>query len=207
MSSNPLTSDPCSILTRQSCQSITKEVAQKFSVQFSHSVVSDSLWPHGLQHTRPPCPSPRVCSNSCPLSWWCHPTISSSVIPFSSSPQSLPASGSFQMSQPFVLGGQRVGVSASTSVLPMNIQDWPPLGKFSIDINQSSICPFLLFSAPSFFLFLWAVCAPEKAMAPHSSTLAWKIPWREEPGRLQSMGSLRVGYDWATSHSLFTFLY
>ena len=128
MSSNPLTSDPCSVLTRQSCQSITKEVAQKFSVHFSHSVVSDSLWPHGLQHTRPPCPSPRVCSNSCPLSWWCHPTISSSVIPFSSSPQSLPASGSFQMSQLFVSGGQSIGVSASTSVLPMNTQDWSPLG-------------------------------------------------------------------------------
>ena len=100
------------------------------SVQFSHSVVSDSLWPYGLQHTRPPCPSPTpgVYSNSCPLSRWCHPAISSSVIPFSSCLQSCPASGSFQMSQFFASGGQSIGVSASTSVLPMNIQDWFPLG-------------------------------------------------------------------------------
>ena len=100
------------------------------SVQFSHSVVSDSLWPHGLQHTKLPCPSPTpgACSNSCPLSQWCHPTISSSVIPFSSCLQSFPASGSFQMSQLFTSGGQRTGVSASTSVLPMNTQDWSPLG-------------------------------------------------------------------------------
>ena len=99
-------------------------------VQFSHSVVSDSLWPHGLQHTTPPCPSPtpRVYSNSCPLSRWCHPTISSSVIPFSSNVQSFPASGSLQMSQFFVSGGQSTGVSASALVLPMNIQGWFPLG-------------------------------------------------------------------------------
>ena len=88
------------------------------SVQFSSSVVSNSLWPHGLQHARPPCPSPtpRAYSNACPLSWWCHPTISSSVIPFSSHLQSFPASGSFQMSQFFTSGGQRIGVSASASV-------------------------------------------------------------------------------------------
>ena len=100
------------------------------SVQFSHSVVFDSLWPHGLQHTRPPCPSPTpgVFSNSCPLSWWCHTTISSSVIPFSSCLQSFPASGSFPMSQFFASGGQSIGGSASASVLPMNIQDWFPLG-------------------------------------------------------------------------------
>ena len=100
------------------------------SVQFSHSVVSNSLWPHELQHTRPPCPSPTtgVYPNSCPLSWWHHPTISSSVVPFSSCPQSFPASGSFQMSQYFTSGGQSIGVSASTSVLPMNTQDWSPLG-------------------------------------------------------------------------------
>ena len=98
----------------------------EWSVQFSHSVVSDSLWPHGLQHARPPCPSPdpRVYSNWCPLSWRCHPTISSSVIPFSSCLQSFPASGSFQMSQLFASGSQSIGVTASTSVLPMNIQDW-----------------------------------------------------------------------------------
>ena len=96
------------------------------SVQFSRSVMSDSLQPHGLQHTRPPCPSPTpgVHSNPCPLSRWYHPTISSSVVPFSSCPQSFPASGSFQMSQLFIWGGQSIGVSASTSVLPMNTQDW-----------------------------------------------------------------------------------
>ena len=103
---------------------------QRQSVQFSHSVVSYSLWPHGLQHTRAPYPSPTpgVYSNLCPLSWWCHPTISSSVIPFSSCSQFSPASGSFKMSQPFASGSQRIGVSASTSVLPMNTQDWSPLG-------------------------------------------------------------------------------
>ena len=100
------------------------------SVQLSRSVVSDSLRPHESQHTRPPCPSPipGVYSNPCPLSQWCHPTISSSVVPFSSCPQSFPASGSFQMSPLFTLGGQRTGVSASASVLPMNTQDWPSLG-------------------------------------------------------------------------------
>ena len=98
--------------------------------QFSHSVVSDSLWPHGLQHARLPCPSPTpgACSVLCPSSLWCHPTISSSVIHFFSCLQSFPASGSFPVSQFFTSGGQSVGVSASTSVLPMNIQDWFPLG-------------------------------------------------------------------------------
>ena len=100
------------------------------SVQFSHSVVSDSLWPHELQHDRLSCPSPSpgVHPNSCPLSRWCHPTILSSVIPFSSCLQSFPASGSFQMSQFFASGGQSIGVSTLTSVLPMNTQDWSPLG-------------------------------------------------------------------------------
>ena len=95
------------------------------SIQFSHSVVSNSLGPHGLQHTRPTCPSPnpRAYSNSCPLSRWCHPTISSPVTPYSSHLQSSPASGSFQMSQFFASGGQSIGVSASASVVPMNIQD------------------------------------------------------------------------------------
>ena len=100
------------------------------TVQFSRSVVSDSLWPRGLQHARPPCPSPTpgVESNSCPLSWWRHPTISSSVVPFSSCLLSFPASGSFPMSQLFASGGQNIGVSASTSVLPSNAQNWFPLG-------------------------------------------------------------------------------
>ena len=100
------------------------------SVQHNHSVVSDSLWPRGLQHTRLPCPSPtpRAYSNSCPLSWWCHPTISSFVISFSSCLQSAPESGSFPMGQLFPSGGQSIGASASASVLPMNIQDWFPIG-------------------------------------------------------------------------------
>ena len=98
------------------------------SVQFSHSVVSDSLRPHELQHTRPPYPSPTpgVHSNSCPSSRWCHPAISSSVIPFSSCPQSLPASGSFPMSQLFAWGGQSTGVSALASFLPKKSQGWSP---------------------------------------------------------------------------------
>ena len=101
-----------------------------FSVKGSHTVVSNSLWPHEPQYARLPCPSPtpRVHPNPCPLSQWCHPTISSSVIPFSSCPQSFPASASFPMSQLFASGGQGTGASASTSVLPMNTQDWSPLG-------------------------------------------------------------------------------
>ena len=98
------------------------------SVQFSCSVMSSSLWPHGLQHARIPCPSPTpsAYSNSCPSSWWCQPTISSSVVPFSSHLQSFPVSGSFQTNQFFASGGQSIGASAS--FLPMNIQDWFPLG-------------------------------------------------------------------------------
>ena len=108
----------------------TTKVCLVSSVQFSHSVLSYSWDPFELQHARPPCPSrtSRVHPNPCPLSQWWHPTISSSVIPFSSCPQSSPASGSFQMSQLFTSGGQSIGVSASTSVLPINNQDWFPLG-------------------------------------------------------------------------------
>ena len=103
--------------------------SQFSSVQFSRSVVSDSLRPHESQHARPPCPSPtsRVHPNSCTSSQWCHPAISSSVISFSSCPQSLPASESFPMSQLFAWGGQSIGVSALASVLPTNTQDWSPL--------------------------------------------------------------------------------
>ena len=99
-------------------------------VQFSCSVMSNTLWPHGLQQARPPCPSPTpgVYLNSCPLSWWCHPAISSSVVPFFSCLQSFRALGSFQMSQLFASDGRSTAVSASVSVLPMNIQDWLPLG-------------------------------------------------------------------------------
>ena len=105
-------------------------IFQFSSVQFSRPVMSDSLRSHELQHARPPCPSPTplVHSNSCPLSQWFHPAISSSVVPFSSCPQSLPASGSFPIRQLFTWGGQSIGVSASASVLPVNTQDWSPLG-------------------------------------------------------------------------------
>ena len=111
------------------CLHCLKNSCSKVISQFSHSVVSDSLRPHELQHSRPPCPSPTpgVHSNSCPLSRWCHPTISSSVVPFSC-PQSFPASESFHMSQLFTSGGQSIGVSALASVLPMNIRDWSLLG-------------------------------------------------------------------------------
>ena len=99
-------------------------------VQFSHTIVSNSLWPHQPQHAKPPCPSPTpgVNPNPCPLCRWCHPTISSSVIPFSSGPQSFPTSGFLKMCQLSASGGQSTGVSASTSVLPMNTKDWSPLG-------------------------------------------------------------------------------
>ena len=133
-------------------------------VQFSHSVMSNSLRPHGLQHSRPPCPSPtpQVYLNSRPLSQWCHPTISSSVIPFSSCPQSFPRWESFQMSQLFASGGQSIGASASTSVLPMNTQDWDnekghllglPSVTFYLDIIYS-VMP-LLTQDIECFLALW----------------------------------------------------
>ena len=107
-----------------------KWICYTYTYQFSRSVVSNSLRPHGLKHARPPWPSPmpRVYSNSCPLSQCCHPTISSSVVPFSSHLQSFPASGSFPVSQFFAWGGQSIGLSALASVLPMNTQDWSPLG-------------------------------------------------------------------------------
>ena len=109
---------------------IAKQAYLKKQVQFSCSVVFNPLWPHEPQHTRRACPSPthRVHPNPCPLSQWCHPIISSSVIPFSICPQSFPASGSFQISQLFTSGSQSIGVSASASVLPMNTQEWSPLG-------------------------------------------------------------------------------
>ena len=116
-------------LYSQQKQDRKQTVAQISSVQFSHSGMSDSLQPHEPQHAKPPGPSPtpRVYPNSCPSSQWCHPTISSFVVPFSSRLQSCPASGSFPMSQFFTSGGQRIGVSASESIFPMNTQDWFPL--------------------------------------------------------------------------------
>ena len=109
------------------------------TVQFSHSVMSNSLWTHGLQHDRLPCPSPTpgACSNSCPSSQWCHPTSSSSVVPLSSCLQSSLASGSFQMNQFFASSGQNIEASASTSVLPMNIQAWSPLEWTGLISSQS----------------------------------------------------------------------
>ena len=117
------------LYVRNSCSRLLMSL-QFSSVQFSCSVVSDSLRPHGLQHARLPCPSPtpRACLNSCPSSWWCHPTISFCVVPFSSCLQSFPASGSFLRGQFFISDGPRIGASTSASVLPMNIQDWFPLG-------------------------------------------------------------------------------
>ena len=118
----------CNLKKQNDTNELTYKNKNQFS-SFSRSVMSNSLQPCGLQHARPPCPSPtpRVYSNSSPSSRWCHPTISSCVIPFSSYLQSFPASGSFQMCQFFPWGGQSIGVSASASVLPMNIQDWFPL--------------------------------------------------------------------------------
>ena len=117
------------------------------SFHFSRSVVSDSLWPHELQHAKPPCPSPSpgVHSNSRPLSRWCHPAISCSVTPFSSCPQSLPASESFPTSQLFTWGGQSTGVSASASVLPVSVQGWFPVGLTYV-ISQCVCSCGLLFS-------------------------------------------------------------
>ena len=121
----------CLFFNQVICFSLFLMLSCMFSaVQFSCSVMSDSLWPHELQHVRPPCqsPTPRVYPNSCPLSLWCHLTISSSVVPFSSCFQSFPTSRSFQMSHLFTSGGQSIGVSASASVLPVNIQNCFPIG-------------------------------------------------------------------------------
>ena len=123
------TSYPLGLSSLENFPIFKESVAQLHFVQFSHSVMSDSLRPHELELTRLPCPSPtpRAYLNSCPLHWWCHPTISSSVIPFSSCLQSSIELGSFPMSHLFASGAQSIGVSASASVLPMNIQDWFPL--------------------------------------------------------------------------------
>ena len=124
-------------------QTSSESLKQAFSsVQFSHSVVSDSLWSHESQHARPPCPTPRVHSNSRPSSWWCHPTISSSVVPFSSCPQSLPASESFPMSQLFAWGGQRTGISALASFLPKNTQGLSPALKSPGHTRRPSFLPY-----------------------------------------------------------------
>ena len=211
---------------------------RSFLLLFSCSVVSDSLWPHWLQHARLPCPSPspRACSDSCQLSWWCHPTILSSVVSFSSCPQSFPASGSFLMSRLFISGSQSIGASSSASVLPLNKQDWFPLGWTGWISLQSKGLSRVFFNTavqkhqwfntqPSYtraslvaqrlkhlpaMQETWVQSLGredplEKKMATHSSILAWRIPWTEEPGGLQSMGSQKVGHDWVTllTHSAF----
>ena len=150
--------------------------------------MSDSLWLHGLQNARLPCPSPtlRARLNSCPSSRWCHPTISSSVIPFSSCLQSFPASGSFLMSQFFTSGGQSIGISASASVLPMNIQNWFPLGRTGwISLQSKGLSR----------VFSSTTVQKHPSVQP-SITVCW---WARVPSRCLLSGSLN--YSW-TSDSL-----
>ena len=183
-----------------------------FTVQFSCSVVSDSLWPHGLHHARFPCPSPTpgACSNSCPSSRWCHPTVSSSVIPFSSCPQSLPASGSFPMSQLFAWGGQSIGVSASTSVLQMNTQGRSPLGwtgwislqskGLSRVFSNTTVQKHQFFSTQ---LSLWSNSHPYMTTG---KTIVWRTfvskviynCWTSKSGRWNSKGQAR---EFSLAHS------
>ena len=150
-------------------------------VQFSHSVMSDSLQPHELQHARPPCPSPtpRVHTNSCPSSRWCHPAISSSVIPFSSCPQSLAASESFPMTQLFAWGGQSVGVSALASFPPKNTQDWSPLewtGWISKGLSRvfsnTTIQKHQFFSTQ---LPSWTWLSPRRQVKSRDKTSVWHL--------------------------------
>ena len=154
------------------------------SVQFSHSVMSDSLWPHELQHARPPCPSPTpgVYWDSCPLSQWCHPAISSSVVPFSSCPQSLPASGSFPMSQLFASGGQSTGVSALASVLPMNTQDWSPLGWTSwISLQSKGLLRVFSSTTEQKHQFFSAQLSSQSNSHIHTWPLEKPQPWLDGP--------------------------
>ena len=175
---------------------------------FRRSVMYNSLQPHGLQHARVPClsPSPRACSNSCPWSRWCHPSISSSVTPFSFCLQSFPSLGSFLMSQLLESGGQSLGASPSASVLPTNIQDWFSLG-WTGWISLHSKGPSRIFSHTTvqkhqFFGFqpsLDPTFTPmwRRQWHPTPDFLAWKTPWMEEPGGLPSMGLHRVGHNWS----------
>ena len=179
-----------------------------WNVQFSHSVVSDSLWPHEPQHTKPPCPSPTpgVHPKPCPLYWWCHPTISSSVLPFSSCPQCFPASGSFQMSQLFTSGGQSTGVSPLASVLPMNTQDWYLLGWTCWISLQSK--GLLRVSSNKNHQFFGTQLSLEKEMATHSSILAWKIPQTEKPGQttVHVVTKSRTQLKWLNTHTTAFFI-
>ena len=146
--------------------------------------MSDSLWPHGLQHTRPPCPSPtpRVYSNSCPLSWLCHLTISSSVTCLSSHLQSFPASGSFQMSQFFASGGQRIGTSASASVLPMNIQDCFHLGRTGwISLQSKGLSRVFFNTTVQKHHFFSAQLSSQSNSHIHTWPLEKPLPWLDGP--------------------------
>ena len=178
----------CSNITKLTIYQYIQKLLLKERKSVSHSVGSDSLWPHGLQQARLPCPSPipGVYSNSCPLSRWCHPTISSSLDPFSSCLQSFPALGSLSMSQFVTSGGQNIGVLASAAVLPMNIQGWFPLGWTGLISLQSKGLSrvFSNTTVQKDPFFSSQLSLSEKAMATHSSILAWQIPWTEEPGRL-----------------------
>ena len=181
------------------------------SVQFSCSVMSNSLRPLGLQHARPPFPSPtpRAYSNSCPSSQWCHPTISSSVVPFSSCLQSFPASGSFPMSQFFESGGQSIGVSASALALPMNIQDWFLLGWTCwISLLSKGLSRVSSNTTVQNHQFVGNQLSLEKEMANHSSILAWKIPWTEKPGRATVHGvtKSRTQPKWLNTHTTSFFI-
>ena len=144
--------------------------------------MSNSLQLHELQHARPPCPSPTPGDypNSCPLSRWCHPTISSSVVPFSSCPQSFPVSGSFQMSQFFASGGQSIGVSASTSVLPMNTQDWSPLGHTGwISLQSKGLSRVFSNTTVQKHQFFSTAAASKSLL---SCPTLWPHPW-DSPGK------------------------
>ena len=154
------------------------------SVQFSHSVVSDSLRPHELQHARPPCPSqiPRVYSNSCPSGRWCHPTISSSVVPFSSCPQSLPASGSFPVSQLFTWRGQSTGVSASASVPPMDTQDRSPSGWTGwISLQSKGLSRVFSNTTVQKYQFFSAQLSSQSNSHIHTWPLEKPQPWPDGP--------------------------
>ena len=150
----------------------------------SCSVVSDSLWPHELQHARPPCPSPTpgVHPNSCVSSRWCHPAISSSVVPFSSCPQSFPARGSFPMSKLFARGGQSIGISASTSALPMNTQDWSPLGWTGwISLQSKGLSRVFSSTAVQKHQFFSAQLSSQSNSHIHTWLLEKPKPWLDGP--------------------------
>ena len=184
-------------------------------------IVSDSLWTHGLQHTRPPCPSlsPRVCPNSCPLHWWWHLAISSSDAVFSFCLQSFTALGAFPMSWLFTSDDQNTGASASASVLPMSIQalisfktNWFDLavqGTLRHLLQQhSSKASILCYYLDNNGLIPGLGRYLEEGMATYPSTLAWRIPWTEKPGKLQTKGLQRVGPNWSDiAHTYIKFFF